>query len=305
MIQATTIKNSFSFVFLFFAGSIQAEIPLYVLHSKQENNPYACLFAHGLWMNHNHAWMYSTDQDWGMFDHTIVSFDFPDGQNGFNRNKVNLGQQADIERLSEAHQKMKRKNPHLDKTILCGVSRGAATIINYVGTTQDSLDDVEAIILECPFDSLQTVLDNLIIQYKLWWVPRAKRLVNGAVKKLYQKYNHNGIHPIDVIKNFPKNIPVILTHSKKDWLIPIDATRRLYLALKEQGHPHLYLLETPEGDHGETLWQKSGALYRNTIHAIFEKLGISHNARWAKYGKKNLKDCQPSWLEVYNRIAKN
>lgn len=301
----TKIKNNIGFASLLLTGSIQAEIPLYVLPSKQENNTYGCLFAHGLWVNHSHAWMYSTDRDWGMFDHTLVSFNFPDAQNGFNRYKVNLAQQADISCLSEAHQKMKRKNPHLKKTILCGVSRGAATIINYLGTTKNSLKDVTAIILECPFDSLHSVIDNIIKRFKLWWIPKIKRLSNKIVKKLYQEYNHHGIAPIDVIENIPKNIPVILVHSKKDWFIPIDATRRLYLALKETGHKYLYLIETPEGGHGKILWNKSGSLYRNSVHAIFKKHKISHNSSWAKNGKNNLKNCQPTWLEVYNRIAKN
>ena len=117
---------------LLFSASIQASIPLYVLDSKQEDNPYACLFAHGLWVDHNHAWLYSTRQNWGIFSHTIVSFDFADAQNGFNRHKVSLGQQADIVHLSKAHKKMRLKNPHLTKTILCGVSRGASAVINYI-----------------------------------------------------------------------------------------------------------------------------------------------------------------------------
>jgi pimeloyl-ACP methyl ester carboxylesterase len=284
---------------------MHAEIPLYYIPSKEAPNPYGCLFAHGLWVNRNHAWLYSTENEWGMFDHTLFSFDFPDAQYGFNRAKVNLAQQADIDRLAQAHKKMRIKNPHITKTILCGVSRGAATIINYLGTTNQPLDDIEAVILESPFDTLNSVLDNIIKRYKLWLIPHIKPLAKGIVKKLYQEYKDDGIHPIDAIQQIPTHIPIILVHSKKDWFIPIDATRNLYLALKDAGHKHVYLIETPEGSHGKILWESSGSFYRNCIHAIFKHLGVPHNPVWAKKGNPHFDQLQPTWLEVYSKIAKS
>ena len=263
-------------------------------------NQYITLFSHGLGGNHEQAFYYSKNYSDQYLFETCNTFNFLDALRG--SKEVNLGQQKDITTLAREHQKILSNQPH-EKTILFGVSRGGATAINYLSTTSiKRRKNIAALIIESSYDHISSVVEHKL--GKASYIPGLQTIGLSCVKLLYPSYDKNGIHPIEVVEFLPKDIPIVFIHSKKDSLIPINASRRLYKKLKELDHKKLYLIELNNGAHANILWGTDGNTYKNGVHAILQKHNLPHNSTFAKKGRKLLRNFQPTLQEI-NRKIKN
>ncbi len=192
------------------------------------------LFCHGVGGNACNAQYY---QAYGALPADVYSFDFCDYCDGkFDRTKTAMGQAADIAVLRAQCAQL---NTAQTRLVLCGVSRGASTIINFVG--KEKPKNIAALILESPFAHMDDVLNNFTGSSIL--------PTNFIMGRIYPAYNRQGEQPIDYIEAINKNIPIALICSKTDALVPYTSTMKLYDRLIAQGRKNVQILILPEGAH--------------------------------------------------------
>lgn len=235
------------------------------------------LFAHGLGgdKTQGHYYHINSRQN-GFIEGELETFNFKDY---LNPRTSCLGQQADMSTLHNACQAFK-------KVILVGVSRGAATIANYLGTEQPN--NVMAIVLESPFDTIDSIVKHL----------EATGASYSFKPSLYPNYDRNGIHPVDTIHKIPLNIPVLLICSTKDALIPASSTGLLYKKLVLAGHTKTHILILEHGKHANILWGEQGHIFRNVVHAFYKEYNLPYNPTFAQAGMKHFASCKPSIEEI-------
>ena len=98
----------------------------------------------------------------------------------YHNSYVNLGQDLYIHRLKESHEKA-LSHFKMNKYVIAGISRGAVTAINYVAEYQPS--SIAGLVLESPFDTLQSVIKHLLRRFCVNWIPGAKKLALKLVIK--------------------------------------------------------------------------------------------------------------------------
>lgn len=248
------------------------------INECREQQPILYLFAHGLANTQAQASNYENV----LFEsakNNIVSFNFPDATKQFwrvNITEANLGQKPDLDKLSEYYYKKLEHNPQTH-FIGIGVSRGAATWLNFMGI--DGHDNIKALILESPFDSIANTVDPII---------------HAIIPLIFQKYNIYGIQPKDSITQIPKNLPILIVAIKDDHLVPYTSTLNAYRMLKESGHKNVHILAFESGKHGKFVKDPHiRDVYRNVAHAFYKKYGFPYNKEYAKAGKKQFKMTQP------------
>lgn len=235
------------------------------------------LFSHGLGGNKKQAYYYQQED---IIRTPLVTFDYPDVlPNGYNPKEVNLGQEQDVATFKKAFDALQKteKSP-----VLFGVSRGAATIVNFLGKYPTS--PVSAIILESPFDHVAS-----IVKFK-YYISALHSLVPTL---LFEKYDCNGMQPITSAPLLPTHIPILLICSEEDDLIPCSGTVALYQALKNTGNPDVYLLKLKKGVHANILWGTEGEIYQNVVHAFYKKYGLPYNPHRAELGAPTLAISRP------------
>ncbi|MEX0940671.1 MAG: prolyl oligopeptidase family serine peptidase [Candidatus Babeliales bacterium] len=310
------------YVLLFFSSYLTAdqlnegEFNFNIRQFREPEHSTAYLFAHGLGATQNQgitlfSRIIDKNEDnslrfndrW-LINEPLVLFNFADAKNDDNeyfRKKVNLGQDEDTNRLALACQKTKVELPNFDM-VLTGISRGSATIINYVA--QEQPDYVKALILESPFDSLSSIVRHLLDRYCVSWVPFSEKIGYKICQKHFPSINPQGTFPLHTIEKVPHTIPVMFVHSKKDKVVPIKSSRRLYIKLKQAGHENVYLVELASGAHGKLINGPDGDAYLYAVHAFYKKYGLPHNPELAVRGQQLLSICQPSVEEVAQRLRK-
>ena len=175
------------------------------------------------------------------------------------------------------------------KTILMGMSRGASTILTFLGTKQPT--NVVAAVVESPFDSVINTLDTHCNQFWLRFVPS---LVYTSPNVLFGRFDPNGISPIMVVDKIAKDLPILIIASFKDALIPAANSASIYQKLIETGHEHVYLILLDHGEHAYLLEDIDADIYLNTVHAFYEKYNLPYNKALARNGHAILAQCQPS-----------
>lgn len=236
------------------------------------------VFAHGMGGDKNQA-KYYTYYDI-LAQGQVEGFNFCDVvDNSFDQNKSSFGQTSDIETLKATYENI--SDEQLD-IILCGVSRGAATILNFAGTHNDK--KISAIIAESPFAHIDDVIEGFSQN-----IPILKIVPMFIQKKImqsmYPAYNPQGEQPINLVKNIDKNTPIALICSKGDTLISYRSTIELYKALKTTGHHNTELLILEDGSHANLM---NNPTYKQFIHAFYKKNNLPHNEQWAQEGEKYL-----------------
>jgi len=215
------------------------------------------------------------------------------------RKHTSFGQTTDITRLNEAVNKFSQYFIAGEKIIGFGLSRGAATLINMMGT--EGNDKIGALILESPFDDLLEVAKNVASQSRLGKIPLLPQAYYQINAKLfYPQYSTKGVQPIKVIDTIDESVPIIFIHSKEDEKVSINASRRLYIKRKSMGLDNVYLVELDHGPHGEILWFEDGTLYRNAVHVFLKEYGFTYDPNFAD--EVDLKDYQPTVEEVRERL---
>lgn len=241
----------------------------------------ACLFAHGLFDSHTQAKPFakaSSNNEHYLFECPVISFDFPDTQSYFpwvNRLETNFGQEQDIACLKKYFDSCYISH---NTRILMGLSRGAATAINFVALHKPS---IKALLLESPFDSLESMMQHHSL-FKYIWSPQ-----------LFKKYNQHGLQPIQSVEYIDSTLPIIIICSKQDWLIPYKHSVALYKKLIETGHVNTHLLILEKGHHGYLITGKNNTQYRNVIHAFLSHYALPNNPIFAEAGKADFCKTKP------------
>ncbi len=199
-----------------------------------------------------------------------------------------VGQEDDLEQLDGVC-----KN-HTN-IILVGCSRGAATIINYLGIYKPT--NIIGAVIESPFDHTRNVINYLADQMNI----QKRSLIDAISKKLAPNHNQDGIQPIDHVTNIAHEIPLLFICTTKDRIIPLESCLTLYKELKAANHPRVHLLIADHGAHGLITFSSDGMMMRDVIHAFYKQYGLPHDAQWASDGHERFMQCQPS-IETLEKL---
>lgn len=205
-----------------------------------------------------------------------------------------LGQEGDITCLARHYARWtgKENGGYNKNIVLCGVSRGASVILNFMARGQ--LAAVKALVLESPFDTLETVIDNFLGRWAL--IPGLSWLSKHFFIRFgLPFYNPQDVQPINVVNSIQKDVPILFVCSKRDKLVPWNATARLYKKLREQGRNNVHILICEKGSHANILANKdSGVRYRNVTHAFYRHYGLWYEKNCADAGEQDfVTHCQP------------
>lgn len=270
------MKQKLKLIFLLYLNPVLSQET-----QKAENIGF--LFAHGLGGNRGNILYYT---NFILPDYKYCkTFDFPEvnEQNKINDKKVNLAQDNDLKTLKMAHDEfLAQKENKPDKVVCMGLSRGGAAILNYAATHPNN---IKALVVEAPFDKLKNVLHELADRYGLGWIPGFKRLFRNIIFSKYPSYDKNGKHPISLVHQIPKNIPILIVHSKEDELISYKSSQRLFHKLRKHGHKDVYLLILNKGKHAKYHLGDDSEKYQETVHAFYKRYGIPYDPTLAQKGK--------------------
>lgn len=272
--------------------------------------PLTYIYSHGIADNQNQAFLYtrinpsSPNPIINNQDHTLVTFDYPDAGQGMiypkietmsdlfnlmdhlktisykvNRSQTSFAQENEIQALDDA-----QKDINSPK-ILVGASRGASTILTWLGTKpHEETKNIKAIVLESPFGSMDDIVRNILGE-SLYQYPQARSLGHNIVRFIFSQYKKRGISPLSVAANIPKDIPILIICSKEDSRVPAWSSENIAQALKEAGHPMIHCVTLERGTHSKIINGPDGQTYRNAVHAFYQKYGLDRNPEWAEAGK--------------------
>ncbi|KKQ32477.1 MAG: hypothetical protein US49_C0007G0019 [candidate division TM6 bacterium GW2011_GWF2_37_49] len=221
------------------------------------NDKFVYIFAHGLGASNEQVEMYQ-----GLVIPINATTAVVSGAEHYGRTV--LAQSGDIANLEQ--EIITQCTTKTDcKIVLVGVSKGAATIINTVGKlAQDNsqfLKNIKALVLESSPADFNDVAFEAYCPYPVKWVlgrTISQFFIKIAMQKfMYPNYDPNGIQPIKSVneqwQNVPKDLVIILVHSKQDKFVTISHSRKLYDALKKQEFVNLYYIQAEQGNHNHLL----------------------------------------------------
>lgn len=248
------------------------------------------IFAHGLGGNSGHIRRYQ--------HHRIIHGDAHTFDVYGRMSQVSLGQQHEMGNLDKAIQHIRHTKPDT-AIVLKGLSMGAATIANYLGSHPDT-SAIKGAILESPFADVDGILNDIIKNsFSLSVInticPSFKEL---GLYCIYKNHALDGIQPIKVAHLIPKDIPLLLIASQEDTLIPAHSTQKMYNALVQSGHKKAHILTVKHGAHAKMCFhKKSYHTIRNVEHAFRKKYNLGNFIdSYAIAGAKALAATQPTYI---------
>ncbi len=245
-----------------------------------------------------HRWQLNDTKDASLWliQQPLHTFNFPDAtKKGFDGSQTSLGQENEIRTLANAYEKAK----HTHDVVLMGMSRGASTILNFLGTQNPT--NVAAAIVESPFDSITNTLENFCkVAGVSWLMPLG--ILYASPNLFFSKFNPKGVFPIKVVHKIQKDLPILIIASLEDTLIPALSTAAIYSKLVDTQHSHVYFLLLEKGAHGYLLEHDNAHIYLNTVHAFYKKYDLPYNETLAAHGASILDQCQPSSQTLIDAI---
>lgn len=173
--------------------------------------------------------------------------------------KTDLGQKNCIRVFHERFKEIGQATEGEDqKFTFCGVSQGAATLINWLAANKNMQKRVAALILEGPLvnvnDTALHCVDNyftifrklslpLPIPFMRYWLP-------WALKLRFPTYNPLGTQALTSacrLDEIPNDAPIIILHNKGDKIVSINDARKLYTILREK-HENTHIFEIDNGE---------------------------------------------------------
>lgn len=226
----------------------------------------------GTWVRHRR-----TNKKYGKEPNSVVK------EYDIDLTKLNIAQEPDLTALLN-HYSDYVEETKPDNMVLYGFSRGAATTFTFMATkyAQHNHPIVKAVVLQGCFDSIRGTLNG--------W----KRFdVNKFLSRMLPNYVADRLEPIHVVAEFPHAVPVLFITSKCDEVVPAKSTQKLAQALRQAGHPHVYILTVEHSPHSRyTSYHKEDiSNIEKTVHAFYKKWGLSHIRPLARQGKKLLEMC--------------
>lgn len=198
---------------------------------------------------------------------------------------VTFGQHPDlIEHRKRVESFCQEPSRLMDDQIWMGPSRGAAvTFLAAALANKENprlLDPVKLIILEGCYGSVDSTLHTLY----------NSRIYRKAIELLFTTftaYKKDGINPFDMVRYFPKHIPVAFITSKIDKQVPELETEKLVRALMQEGHENVYLQILGHSEHGSYISgnKKDAKHYEDFMHALFQQLNLPYIPKYANEGR--------------------
>ena len=191
--------------------------------------------------------------------------------------KVNLAQEKDLALFKQVYDKHLAELQDVDgkaqSIVLYGTSRGSATVFNFCALYRPS--EVKALVCEGLFDSIEHIFTET----------KSVR-VRGMIKLLPKvtEFKHDGILPIKVAQEIPRDMPVLLITSLKDKVVPHACTMNVYRTLRETGHTNVHILVCKKASHIGYPWCSEKKLYESVVHAFYKKYGLPHIPEYADAG---------------------
>lgn len=248
--------------------------PYYYIGNKKVINECSTIFYPLVSFNYEDSWRHSLIDN--RFTNSIfkkiigkIRFFFARLIRGWYFNS-SLGQENDCNRLITVIKKYCKDN---QKCILQGVSRGASVIILILALNPDL--PIGAVILESPFDTIDSVLNHIINKLGSWNF--LKKYKYTIFKYIFQKHIQGLYAPIDFANRINKDIPILIICSISDHLVPVESSIRLYNALLKSGHKKVHLVILSKGKHGFLLQGDDKKIYESAVHSFYKKYGLPYD----------------------------
>lgn len=261
----------------------------YLPKDKQmaDNQLVTILFSHGVGDTNKLATVYQNGskkdaQNRSTIPFRTFSFDYEDARPGkFYKipriSNTSLAQTNEILRFKDAFLSMSKTLQEEQgsnyKIVLYGLSRGASTIIMFLATYPELCNHVAAVIVESPFDSIDTIITSKIQSMGLEKVV-SLQAGQRIFQSIFKLYNPTFPAPANVITKIPYEIPIIFVCTKEDATVPHHSTKNLYHALLFDGHDKAHLIEVERGKHGKILQGPDGDTYQKEIFHFYKKYGL-------------------------------
>lgn len=189
--------------------------------------------------------------------YNTLQFDFR-GAGDSEGNQVTIGYK-EAQNVIDVCRSILDKNPK-EPIILYGASMGAVAIIKAM--SESPMPEVKALILECPFGTMQ---ETVAARFRLYGVPEQPfvpflvfwgGLING--------FNGFGLKPVDYAKNI--KIPTLLLVGDKDPFVSVSETEQIYNNFA--GPKHIKVIN---GAVHENYYQKFSGIWTSQVSPILKK----------------------------------
>jgi alpha-beta hydrolase superfamily lysophospholipase len=155
-------------------------------------------------------------------------------------------------------------------------------------------EQVKALVLESPFDCMDSVVNDKLNRIGLADTTTAQTMGLALTRFIFTKFSPQGIRPADVAHKIRHNLPILIVCSQQDQLVPASSSAKLYTILRNSGHTQVHLLTLPEGKHAKLFNSAASSLqYKQVTHAFYKKYGLPHDEKLAFEGQKTFLECQP------------
>jgi len=186
-----------------------------------------------------------------------------------NISRINLGQEIDVGEHQQKYNLCLEQHPD-QKIILYGVSRGAATTFNAVCLNNYDLSRVKLVILEGCFDSIPNIAKYNPFSPLKYLMPLHDWLP--------VKYSNNSHHPVNLIDQFPLELPVVFITSARDSVVPYHNTVNLAKRLHDRGHRKIHFLVLKRASHSGYTFECpfDANQYLGFIHEIYQTYDLPY-----------------------------
>jgi esterase/lipase len=275
------------------------------VHIHAQNAVVPILYSHGIADTFKQAFMYARSYTYDnhtyenkryLFPGPFATFNYPDATESplrVNRYETSFGQKNEIDRLYKVYKKFSKrclKEYKSSDIILFGMSRGASNVLIFAGLY--NLSNIKAIIAESPYDSMSDVIENAMIKNNVSWMPLSYG--ESIAEFIFKKYIRTGMSPARIAAAIDKNIPILISCSLEDTLVPYSTSLKIYKRLRASGHDkaHIFILE--HGRHSKLLSGPDGDKYQEVVHAFYKAYGLPNDPDLARRGKKQFTQTQPN-----------
>lgn len=175
-------------------------------------------------------------------DAPIIGFDYFD-----NRRNFSMGGYRELECLDLVMDTIEKKNPNAN-IILIADCRGAGVALRHAAKKKSL---IKALVLMSPFVSGRELSDHIAQNY-LSYLPFNKTLLHTFFRTYYPCYfpeDHDTVH--EQLKNIPADLPIFITHRKKDSLISPESLERLQHALEHNKKVQFFPVDDESAPHSK------------------------------------------------------
>lgn len=206
------------------------------------------------------------------------------------------------------------ENDKVENIVLYSECQGTATALNYVAKNPKK---IKALILEGVVGSGNRVIHwrTKKIIPKLGHLPGAEWSLPYVVKCLAMFcYSPSGHQPVMSLAKLPKDLPIVIIHSRHDNMTPYDDALALYYGLSQAGNEQVYLITTDEYAHIHLLKRDQDKEKLTALNQIYKKnklpydrellqqVGEISDAQLKEHFQPDFKSFEPQYKELFSNV---